>query len=501
MLGSTTTKFEVATSSIAAIDLGSNSFHMVVGRLDHGEVRILDRLGEKVQLGAGLDAAGNLDEASQQRALNCLCRFRQRIRDLDAASVQIVGTNALRAAKNKKQFLRRAQDVMGFPIEIITGREEARLIYLGVCHTLAHDEGKRLIIDIGGGSTELIIGERFEPLELQSLHMGCVSYRDRFLSGKKLSEAAFKQAVTEASRELLSIKQRYRQLGWQSCVGSSGSIKSIVQALASLGYEDGLVTQERLKVLRKYVVSGKDLNELGIKKERVSIFPAGLVILTACFEILKIKELAYSHGALREGLLYDIVGRIRHEDVRERSVRAMQTRYGVDQLHAERVQTTVLHAYDQVSTAWGLEAPENAQLLRWASEVFEIGLAVSHSQYHKHGAYLLRHSDMSGFTNLTQTYLATLVRAHRRKLSQEVFLELDDADAERLKRLAILFRLAVILTAARKSAETTFTLRTKGKRICLRVGETWLKKHPLTEANLRNEQNYLAKQDIELRLE
>lgn len=503
MLGSTANKPEVTPSpSIAAIDLGSNSFHMVVGRLEHGEVRILDRLGEKVQLGAGLDAQGNLDEASQTRALECLRRFRQRIRDLDAGSVQIVGTNALRAAKNRKRFLQQAQAVMGFPIEIISGREEARLIYLGVCHTLADDQGRRLIIDIGGGSTELIIGERFEPLELQSLHIGCVSFRERFFPRQdELDERAFKQAVTEASRELLSIKQRYRALGWNSAVGASGSIKSVVQALGALGYDDGVVTFSRLKALKKQLLGGKALSELGIKKERVSIFPAGLAILYACFDVLKIKQLTFSQGALREGLLYDIVGRIQHEDVRERSVRAMQTRYGVDQAHAERVQATVLHAFDQVALSWDLASQENTQLLRWASEVFEIGLAVSHNQYHKHGAYLLLHSDMSGFTNLTQTYLATLVRTHRRKLTEEAFSELDDMDGARLKRLAILFRLAVILTAARKSAETAFGLRTKGKKIILNVGEDWLRKHPLTAANLYNEQQYLAKQDFELRLE
>ncbi len=495
---------EQQSASIAAIDLGSNSFHMVVARREHGEVRILDRYGEKVQLAAGLDEEGKLDKASQQRALECLGRFHQRIRDLDASAVQIVGTNALRAAKNRRQFLQQAQDLMGFPIEIISGREEARLIYLGVSHTLADDEGKRLVIDIGGGSTELIIGERFEPLMLESLHMGCVSFRERFFKDGRLGKKALQQAITEASRELLNIQSAYCKIGWANCVGASGSIKSIQQALQALGYEDGRITKERMQALRKHMQSLEkvdDLSALGIKKERLSIFPAGFAILYACIDILGIESMRYSAGALREGLLYDIVGRIQHEDVRERSLRAMQERYHVDQEHADRVAQTAHHAWQQVAEAWGLESAENERLLRWTSLVFEVGLAVSHSQYHKHGAYLLQYSDMPGFTRLVQAFLAALVRTHRRKFNMEGFAEFDTADQERLQRLSMLFRLSVILTASRKSAEVQFKLKVKGSRLQLKMGKGWLAAHPLTLANLQAEQSYLAKQGYELLLD
>jgi len=494
---------EYQPEHIAAIDLGSNSFHMVVARIDHGEVRILDRLGEKVQLGAGIDAYGNLDLASLNRALDCLKRFYQRIRDLDSSSVQIVGTNALRVAKNRKIFLREAEKVMGFPIEIISGREEARLIYLGVAHTLADDAGNRLVIDIGGGSTELIIGERFETKALESLHMGCVSFRDKYFTNGKLSHSAFDKAITQASRELFNIQHQYKNLGWESCVGSSGSIKAVFQCAAHLGLSEEILNLDVLKQIRKRLVSvenTENLPELGIKKERASIFPAGFSILYACFEVFGIKSMQYTSGALREGLLYDILGRIRHEDVRERSINSMQLRYGVDQQAATYLEKTVVHALGQVAKKWNLMNPDYELLLRWASRIFEVGLTISHTQYHKHGAYLIKHSDLPGFTRLYQLYLSLIVRTHRRKFSPELFSELSDSEKEFLPKLCVLFRLAVVLTAARNSEETDFKLKAKGHNLWLDMGENWLASRPLTLANLESEKDYLKKQGFSLHL-
>ncbi len=488
---------------IAAIDLGSNSFHMVVARIDHGEVRILDRLGEKVQLGAGLTSEGNLDDDSLTRAMECLSRFHQRIRELDSSSVQIVGTNALRVAKNRKTFLREAQRVMGFPIEIISGREEARLIYLGVAHTLSDDEGNRLVIDIGGGSTELIIGERFETKALESMHMGCVSFRDKYFSSGKMTASGFDKAITQASRELFNIKHQYTSLGWESCVGSSGSIKSVFQALAFLDIAHEEITLGSLKQLKKSLIELGDVHQLaklGVKKERASIFPGGFAILYACFDVFNIKSMLYTSGALREGLLYDIIGRIRHEDVRERTINSMQLRYGVDTQQSEYVEQTVMHAYQQVAKKWQLCHLDYELLLRWASRVYEIGLAISHTQYHKHGAYLIKHSDLPGFTRLYQLYLSLIVRTHRRKFSEELFCELSDQEFQFLPKLCVLFRLAVILTAARNSSETEFKLKAKGNVLCLNMGEGWLESRPLTLANLEAEQDYLKKQGFELRL-
>ena len=495
---------QVLPEHIVAIDLGSNSFHMVVAKTMHGELRIIDKLGEKVQLGAGLTDSGKMTEEAKTRAIACLERFAQRIGELDSLTVQIVGTNALRAAKKKKSFLREAEKVMGYPIEIISGREEARLIYLGVAHTLADDTGNRLVIDIGGGSTELVIGERFETKALESLHMGCVSFRERYFSQGKLSSSAFNKAIKHASRELINIKHEFTYVGWQNSVGASGSIKAIFQALEHLGIASERIDLKALKKLKEKMIKLEHINcldDLGIKKERHGIFPAGFAILYACFEVFKIKEMSLTSGALREGLLYDMVGRIQHEDVRERSINSMQLRYGIDQPRAERVEQTVLHIYQQVAKKWGIASAQNVLLLQWASRIFEVGLTISHAQYHKHGAYLVLNSDLPGFTKLTQLHLSSIVRAHRRKFSDEIFKGMSDVEKIVLKRLCVLFRLAVVLTVARKTAETDFTIKVDGNHVTLDMSDAWFDSYPLNMANLETEKDYLKKQEFILNIQ
>ena len=499
------TKVESSTGSghVAAIDLGSNSFHMVVAKISHGEIRVVDKFGEKVQLAAGLDENGEIKPAAQERALDCLKRFSQRINDFDSASVQIVGTNALRAAKKKSEFLRQAKRITGHPIEIISGREEARLIYLGVAHTLADDEGNRLVIDIGGGSTELIIGERFETKALESLHMGCVSFRESYFSKGEITEQAINNAVKHASRELLSIKERYRSLNWDHCVGASGSIKAVLNSLRHMGLAEDTITLKRLKELKNSMIElghSDKLVALGVKAERSSIFSAGFSILYACFKVLGIKEMEFTSGALREGLLYDILGRIRHEDVRERSLQSMQARYGVDVEHAERVEETAIYIYQQLARPWGIETPQNENLLRWASRVFEIGLSIAHAQYHKHGAYLVYNAELPGFTRLTQLHLSTIVRTHRRKFTEEPFEGMSKSETAWLKRLCTIFRLAVALTAERSKAETDFTLTAENDCLMLNMGSGWFESNPLNAAILELEQDLLRKQGFILLL-
>lgn len=499
MLTDSGNKQEQNTGSdhIAAIDLGSNSFHMVVAKISHGEIRVVDKLGEKVQLAAGLNEFGEITPAAQQRALDCLRRFQQRIDDFDSASVQIVGTNALRAAKKKTDFLREAKEITGHPIEIISGREEARLIYLGVAHTLADDEGNRLVIDIGGGSTELIIGERFETKALESLHMGCVSFRENYFPEGLITEQAINKAVKHASRELFSIKSRYRSLGWEHCVGASGSIKAVINALRHLGLAEEAITLKSLKELKLRLIQqghSDKLLELGVKAERSSIFAAGFSVLYACFKVLGIKEMEFTSGALREGLLYDILGRIRHEDVRERSLQSMQSRYGIDVPHAERVEKTAIHAYKQLASNWNLGSEECENLLRWASKVFEVGLSIAHAQYHKHGAYLVYNSDLPGFSRLTQLHLSTIVRTHRRKFTDEPFDGMSKSEAKMLKRLCVIFRLAVALTAERSKPESEFTISVDEDCLTLDMGKGWLEQNPLNAAILELEQDLLRKQ-------
>lgn len=488
---------------LAAIDMGSNSFHMVVARVVHGEIRTVEKMGEKVQLGAGLDQKNRLTDEARQRGLDCLKRFAQRLEGMPPQAVQIVGTNALRVARNAPDFIAEAEKVLGYPVEIIAGREEARLIYLGVSHTLSDDEGKRLVIDIGGGSTEFIIGERFEPEELESLHMGCVSFRNRYFPDGRISKRQMDRAITHAEQELLNIRQHYRSVGWKSAVGSSGSIKAIANVLAQLKLTDGGITREAMEELRKRLVSmGKvdKLDDLGVRTERQSIFPAGFAILLAAFRSLEIEEMTFADGALREGLLYDIIGRICHEDVRERTITALQKRYHVDQAHGAAVEETAIAAWDQVADQWGLRTDADEDVLRWACRLHEIGLTISHSQYHKHGAYLLRYSDLPGFSQQFQKDLATLVRGHRRKFSQAVFEDIDDADDKpRLRYLCVLVRLAVLIQHPRnQEAPPDFTLHGADNHLVVEFPPGWLENRPLTLADLKNERDYLTKQDFTL---
>lgn len=489
---------------LAAIDMGSNSFHMVVARLVHGEIRTLEKMGEKVQLGAGLDQYNRLTKEAQERALTCLGRFAQRLQGMPPKAVQIVGTNALRVARNAHEFMARAEEVLGYPVEIIAGREEARLIYLGVSHTLSDDIGRRLVIDIGGGSTEFIIGQRFEPQELESLHMGCVSFRNRYFPDGKITRRQMDKAVTHAEQELLNIRQHYRSVGWQSAVGSSGSIKAIASVLSSLKITDGTITLPAMQELRKRLVDmGKTekLADLGVRSDRQSIFPAGFAILMGAFQSLGITEMSFADGALREGLLYDIVGRIQHEDVRERTISALQERYHVDQEHGAAVEATAVAAWEQVADAWALHTAADEEVLRWACRLHEIGLTISHSQYHKHGAYLLRYSDLPGFSQQFQRDLATLVRGHRRKFSSAIFEGLDPEDIVRLRYLCVLVRLAVLLQHPRNmEPPPEFTLNPHKNKLVLEFPAGWLDDRPLTLADLENERDYLTKQNFTLEI-
>ena len=488
---------------IAAVDMGSNSFHMVVAKISHGELRVIDKLGEKVQLAAGINEFGEFTEEAKTRAFECLSRFGQRIKGLDSSAVQIVGTNALRAAKQKKEFLRQAELIAGYPIEIISGREEARLIYLGVAHTLSDDYGNRLVIDIGGGSTELIIGERFETKALESLHVGCVSFREQYFYDGQLTEKNFSRATKHASRELLGISRNYSQLGWENCVGASGTVKAILNSLKFLEYTNEKIELADLYKLRQKMIKlghTNFLDEVGVKKDRANIFPSGLAILIACFEVLSIKNMNFTTGALREGLLYDIVGRKQHEDVRERTIQSMQLRYEIDKVHALQVEETALYAYNLIADSWGIRYHKNENLLRWSSRIFEVGLSIAHAQYHRHGAYLVYYSELPGFTRLTQLYLSILVRSHRRKFSDEPFAALTETEQVLLKKLSVIFRLANVLTVARKSSETSFSLKVDDKTILLDMGEGWLKDNPLNEANLELERDLLTKQGFDFQI-
>ena len=483
----------VSGEVVATVDLGSNSFHLLVARLEHGEMRPVATQSEKVQLAAGL-RNGRLGEAAMARGLDCLKQFRQILDGVGPTHIRVVGTNTLRAAKNAADFVNEAEAILGQPLEIISGIEEARLIYLGVAHTLADDEQSRLVIDIGGGSTELIIGRRFQSDVLDSLYMGCVSYREQFFPEGNISRKSFEKAYRSAYLEVLKVRDTFIRKGWREAVGSAGSLNAISAVLRDES-GSGLITTGGLSLLREHVCEAGHIDALKnfavLKPHRRSTFPAGLAITMALFDGLGIDTMRVSPGGLREGLVYDLMGRMAHEDVRERTILAMKERAGVDQTNAERVAAFTRVLLQQAREPWRI-SDADGELLLWAAQIHEVGLSIAHSQFHKHGQYLIENADLPGFSRNQQRQLGLLVRCHRRKFPANLFDGLPGDQVSRLQHLCILLRLAVLFKyVVSIEGEPRFQLDVQDRRLTLRFDRGWLDKHPLTMAELEQEQRYL----------
>ena len=478
--------------SLAAVDLGSNSFHMVIARVDHGSIQIVDRLREPVRLAMGFQEDGSLDEASQERAIKCLTLFGQRLRDFGAEQVRAVGTNALRRARNSRSVLRRAREALGHRIDIIPGREEARLIYLGVSHGIAGAPARRIVVDIGGGSTELIIGDAFEPVSVHSMYMGCVGFTKEFFGDGKISPKRMKQAKLAAGLELQPVENKLRKAGWERAIGASGTMRSVANILSEAGWAHGTITAEGLGKLEEAMLTAGRLDQLelpGLDPDRRPVLAGGVAILSAVFEQLDITEMWVSPSALREGLLYDMLGRIHDEDPRDRTIAMLTKRYSIDQAHADRVQATALGLLGQVVDEWDLRSDDAAHALSWASQLHEIGLAVNYTGHHKHGAYLVASSDLPGFSRDEQALVAALVRGHRRKLDDSYFELLPPELRTTAKRLCALLRLAILLNRSRNPDIVPLPLLTaSGDELALTFDEEWLAAHPLVQADLDREQ-------------
>ncbi len=477
---------------------------MVVARAEaDGRIHILDRLRDPVRLAAGLTRNHRLTQRAARCALESLARFGERLRGMPRRSVRVVGTNTLRQAKHTEEFLAQAKRVLGHPVEIIPGREEARLIYLGVAHTSSDITGRRLVIDIGGGSTECIIGERFEPISLHSLYMGCVGYTAKYFANQKLSRANFEGAQIAASLEFESLREAFRELGWSRASGSSGTILAVSEVLRANGWSHGEIHLDALRRLVQAIQERKSLPELalpGLEAERATVFPGGVAILIAAFEQLGIDVLEPSNGALREGIVYELLDRPGHGDPRDRSIETVATRYKVDLAQAQRVQETALDFFEKAHAPWKLDAEIGRHVLAWAASVHEIGLSIAYTGYHKHSAYILENADMPGFSRDVQALLAAVVGAHRRRLSRAHFEEIPDNERRRLAlRLAVLLRLAVRLHHSRSRERLPdMQLRTGQTTLSLGFPPGWLEARPLTRADLAEESEQLA--DVGLRL-
>ncbi|MCZ8129773.1 MAG: Ppx/GppA phosphatase family protein [Steroidobacteraceae bacterium] len=489
---------------LAAVDLGSNSFHMVVARYSHGQLTIVDRLREMVRLAAGLDDQGRLSKEASDRALGALQRFGQRLRDMRAKSVRVVGTNTLRKARRKAGFLERAREYLGHPIEIISGIEEARLIYSGVTHTMPLEPGRRFVIDIGGGSTECIVGEGYEPRILESLYLGCVALSQEYFPDGRVVAKRFDRAVIACEAEMEPMRAPFRAIGWEHAIGSSGSARAIGEAIRELDPAQQTITADGLAMLRERLVQAGNVRAAGItsiNEERWVVFPGGLAIMIGIFKALGIDEMRVAEGALREGLLYDMIGRYTDEDARERSVKSFAARFHVDEQQAERVEKTAIDFLRQVEEAWGVKDPLAENAVRWAARLHEIGLDISHSSHHKHAAYLLEHADLPGFPREEQRLLACIVGNHRRKVSLDRTDDLLPPWHDKVFNLIVPLRLAVLLHRGRSRMPLPqIRLVPKPRSLELNFPRGWLKQHPLTLADLQQEVEFLKAVGFRLRV-
>ncbi len=439
---------------LAAVDLGSNSFRLEIGRFDHGQINRTEYLKETVRQGNGLDADRNLTLEAMQRGWDCLARFGERLAGFKKSQVRAVATQTLREARNREEFLTRAHKILGFPIDVIPGREEARLIYQGVAHMLPQSDERRLVVDIGGRSTEMIVGKGLDPHTMESYRVGSVAWSMKYFPDGQFSARAFEAAEVAAKAVLEDAINAYRSGNWDMAYGSSGTIGAVGDVLAASGWPPGLVSQDGLDWLLDRLVKAQSADRLrieGMKDDRRAVIGGGVSVLRAVFDLLGIEQMQAAQGALRHGVLYDLLDREQHlSDLRSTSVQRLVTKFGADADQAQRVSKVALQLFAMASAGWPVLEKERLQRkLQWAAQLHEIGSQISHSDYHKHGAYILDNADAPGFALPELHRLSLLVLGHRGKLRK---LEVDFEDHLFIQQLLCL-RLAVILCHARRDPD------------------------------------------------
>ena len=468
-------------STIAAVDLGSNSFRLQVARVEDEHIYPLESLKETVRLAAGLSDDKALSDDAQERALTSLKRFGERLRGMPVDSVRAVGTNTLRVAKNSNAFLRKAQKALGFPIEVVAGHEEARLIYLGVAHGLPLRRDRRLVVDIGGGSTECIIGRGFQPLRVESLYMGCVGFSNRYFSDGRLTVKAFKEAEIAAATELETIVSDFTPDQWKDAIGSSGTARAIAEVLEAANIGSNGITPKGMAWIKDRLLSAADtrkLDLLGLREDRKPVFAGGFAIMSAVFRQLRIESMQTTECGLRDGVLWDMLGRIQHRDVRDTTVKQFMRRYHIDHQQAMRVEKLSANLFKQLAPQHP-DAEHVFQDLAWAARLHEVGVSIAYPSYHKHSAYILGNSDMPGFSKMDQSRLARWVLGCRGSLTKVAPLIENPEDW--LPVLAL--RLAVLLHRGRMVTRLgEVRLDYSGKEFVLGIDSAWLVRNPLTAA-------------------
>ncbi|MDC8830097.1 exopolyphosphatase [Alteromonas gilva] len=492
------------SSKVAALDIGSNSFHLVVARIVAGSVQILHRVKQKVRLAEGLDSKNVLSDEAMERGLETLRIIAASLEGFEPDSVRIVATYTLRKAVNANRFISAALEIMPYPIEVISGPEEARLIYSGVAHT-NHDNGQRLVVDIGGGSTEFIIGEGLTSKLCRSLQMGCVSFTQRFFANGELKAKAFERAITAAEQQMEPIEERYRRLAWQHCLGTSGTIKTLYNLVQKTDNESGMqvpVTLKALKqVMKQFIDAGHidNLTHPAISEDRRKVIPAGLCVLIAIFKALKIEELEYSPAALREGVLYQMEDELHNNDIRGRTAASLAVRYDVDTTQANLVLGTTKRLFSAVQQPWKLNHSDYPAILGWAALLHEVGLQINTRGVQRHSAYILQNIDMPGFNQAQQELLATLVRFHRKKIRLPDVAAFTQYSNEEIGRLIAVLRVSVLLNIKRQeSFLPEFSVDADKHSLTLTFPEDWLASKPIMAADLERESHYLKAVNVTL---
>lgn len=487
----------------AAVDLGSNSFHMLVARRENGELRVIDRIREMVRIAGGLDANGRLDEATRSRALECLARFGQRLAEIPGHQVRAVGTQTFRRLKNPQHFLVVAETALGCPIDIISGREEARVVWLGVSQGTSFAESPRMVIDIGGGSTEIAAGNATDPQFTESIQFGCVGVTRKAFGKGRITARRWQRAADEIETELQAIAPQLARTGWQHAIGSSGTIRAVQAIVAARqGALPGPIEAAQVDALSKLVIESGHVDRVdlpGLSGSRQPVIAGGLLVLQACMRIFGIRTLEVSPFALREGLLHDLVGRLEQRDPREKTVRGMAERFQVDRAQAERVRDFALCAFEHLAETCELRRIHR-DLLDWTCQLHEIGLGIAHSRYQLHSAYIVEHSDMAGFTRQEQQFMAFLLRYQRRKMPDDALAQLPARLHHSARILLSIMRLAVALARSRTDADLPdFALSGPDDRtLVLSLPDGWLRSHPLSARSLELERRQLARLGMRL---
>lgn len=481
----------------AAVDLGSNSFHMVICRVNQDTVETVDRVKEMVQIARGMHS-GAIAEDAQERALQCLKRFADRLRGIPAAQVRAVGTKSLRAAKNARGFLRDAEQALGHPIAIISGYEEARLVYKGLAHCVANDNNRRLVIDIGGASSEFIIGRDAEPELLDSLNFGCVVFAEKYELKNQVSARGMRAAYLAACADLEVIRHTYRKKGWDMVYGTSGTMRAIADLVAP---DDGgaIIRASSLRELSASVIEDCERTLSSLPKLRRDVLPAGIAVLRAIFDQLKLEKIHVADASLKEGLIYDTVGRFNNVDARYAAVAKLQGQYNIDLAQAERVARTAITFWRQINTP-DIPGVSRTKILTWAAQLHEVGLGVSLSGHHNHGYYILRHSDLAGFGRYEQKILACLVRIHRKKIHEDRFDNIEKKVRLALLPMLVCLRLAVILHRRREDLEELPVLKQVNSTYSLIFPKGWLEENPLTATGLEKEAVYFRDAGIKFKI-